>query len=248
MIASKRIGLVRDQRGVALIEFVLVFPLLLLLLFGCVELSRYLMVHLKVQSASYAMANIVTQYQAATPKLASGEINYAQLTGALGGDQLKHMLAPFGNDLSREGVIVTSIRKQSPSVPGTVIKWQIFTAGSITGVESIVNQKTPVSISNVAGFVQDRPTTFDGTIYPGFSSANLASMFVGENMIVVEVFYRYDPLYTSVFNAIGITHPAFAFPGLTPQTVTRHVVMRPRSGDLICLPGAGSAFLYPECS
>lgn len=252
MIYRQRLTIGTDQRGVALIEFVMVFPLLMMLLFGCLEFSRYLMIHLKVQNATYALANIVTQYPASSPTLEAGKISYTELMNTLGGNQLAKMLSPFGSDPTRQGMIITSIRRENAKhSTRPVIKWQIFTGGSISAVESAVNQKTPATISNVAGFVRDLPTSFDATKNPGASTASLAGMFERENMIVVEVFYRYDPLYTQIFSAIGLSFSAFNFPGLSPQIITRQTFMRPRSGDLICLPGApGDVFIYPsaECS
>jgi hypothetical protein len=215
----------------------------MMLIFGCVELSRYVLITLKVQNAAFAMANIITQYPPATKSLSAGEINYNELTATLGGNQLKKMLAPFGNDVSREGMIVTSIRKEDAVNSTTpIIKWQVFTAGSITGAESIVTRR---AVPPPAAFNPNQVTNFDVSKNP--ATANLATMRDGENAIVVEIFYNYTPLYTQVFSAINLSFPAFNFPGLTSQTITRQTFMVPRKGDLICLPGAGAAFLYTEC-
>ena len=236
----------KNRQGAALIEFIIVLPLFLLLVFACAEFSRYLIINIKVQKAAYAFASMVTQYQPATKSLNAGEINLTELTTTLGGNQLVNMMAPFGSD-PNEGVIVTSVRRESGKI---LIKWQVFTAGSFGGVQSIVNQKTPSQILDYAGFIQDQPATFDATKNPGLSPANLSTMLDRENMIVVEVFYNYKPLYTTLFGALGANFPAFNFTGITPKVIARQAVLAPRNGSLICLPGAaaGSAFLYPDCS
>jgi hypothetical protein len=243
---QKIVALWNDRRGVALIEFVIVFPLFLFLVFVGAEFSRYLLIHIKVQKSAYAMASIITQYPPATSARSPGEINLTELTTTLGGNQLAHLLSPYGDNLGNEGMIVTSVRKEAGR---TVVKWQVFTAGAIGGVKSIVNQKDSGAISNYAGFVQNQPTTFDALKYPALSAANLATMLDGENMIVVEVFYKYTPLFTQMFGAVGGSFSAFDFAGIAPKTIARQAILTPRNGgDMSCLPGAGSAFLYPGCS
>lgn len=246
----RRTGFMRDERGVALIEFVIVLPLLLILIFMALEFTRYLLINIKVQSAAYAMANSVTQYPPASNPPSTGEINLNALLVTLGTGQLTRVLFPFG-DASKEGMIISSIRKESaanPALPNTVIKWQLFNAGAIGGITSMVNGKSAGDIGTGAAFVKDQPTAFDTLRNPAASPANLASLLEGENFIVVEIFYDYQPLYTSIFPAISAANAAFDFPGLAPQTIARQVFMRPRNGALICLPGAGATFLYPECS
>lgn len=234
------------ERGAALIEFAIVAPLLLFLMFAGLEFSRYLLVNIKVQTAAYAMANIITQYPPATSAHASKEITFNELTVTLGGAQLTRMLAPFGSD-AKEGMIVTSVTKNSaknPAPPYTVVQWQVFSAGSIGGVQSMVNQKSAGAIRNYSSFVPHQPTLFDATKYPGFSNSNLAGMLEGENMIVVEVFYHYKPLYQALFGSLGSNFSSLNFSGLSEQIVTRQVVMVPRIGALPCLPGApGNVFV-----
>ena len=50
-----------NQKGVALIEFALVLPVVTLLLLGCMDLTIYLVAHQRVSRAAYTMSNLLTQ-------------------------------------------------------------------------------------------------------------------------------------------------------------------------------------------
>lgn len=54
-------GLLRDRRGVAAIEFALIFPLMLLLYFGAIETSNMLTANRRVTSVAYTAADITAQ-------------------------------------------------------------------------------------------------------------------------------------------------------------------------------------------
>lgn len=56
-----KIGLWRDERGLALIEFALLLPLLLVFIVGAVELTRYVIINQKVTNASHSLADYVSQ-------------------------------------------------------------------------------------------------------------------------------------------------------------------------------------------
>lgn len=51
----------RDEKGTALIEFAIAFPVLLLLFYGAVELTRYMLFIEKLESAAIQVADIINQ-------------------------------------------------------------------------------------------------------------------------------------------------------------------------------------------
>jgi Flp pilus assembly protein TadG len=228
----------KNNHGAALIEFALILPVLLVLVFGGTELGRYALVQLKVQSASYALANAVTQYSPASKptvaQLGANEISYNALVNMFGStalgssNALTKMLEPFG-DVANQRVIVTSIRKEAGVKR---IKWEVTFSGNLGDVKSIVTGKGPVDIN---AFIQNQPTNFDAA-----TNASLANMPDNENVIVVEVFYRYTPLVGVAIGDIDFAN----------RTISKVTMMRPRNGDLICLPSTvNTRFIYPaDCS
>jgi hypothetical protein len=61
MVIQAYLRLKRCTSGVALVEFALVLPLLILIMLGTIELARYAIIHQKLDKAANAMADFVTQ-------------------------------------------------------------------------------------------------------------------------------------------------------------------------------------------
>ena len=68
----------RSRRGNMAIEFALIAPLIMLLLAGTVEASRYLMLHLKVQHASVTVADLVTRDETITETVIADIFNVVE--------------------------------------------------------------------------------------------------------------------------------------------------------------------------
>ena len=85
-----------DRRGVVLMEFVLVLPVLVLLILGAYDYGRYVLVHQKVQRTSTTIADLVTRQSPLTNSDMPGIFNATE-----------HVMAPFS--LSSDGVILVSI-------------------------------------------------------------------------------------------------------------------------------------------
>lgn len=221
----------KAQRGVALIEFALVFPLIMVLLVGALEIGRGIIITQRVERAGYVMADVTSQYLPATEDRSAGEINEPVIrTEVL--SQLSRIMGRFA-DPAQQAVIITSVQKQ-----GAIkrIRWQVAGGGSLSaGANSVVNGLSP---SAVGPGVRDQPTSFSGEV-----EALLTTMADGENMIVAEVFYFYQPIWTHLVNAIpqeGNSRLVIA----TPRLLAKRMYFRPRHGDLVCLP---PSFTYPEC-
>jgi Flp pilus assembly protein TadG len=72
--------LAKDKRGVAAVEFALILPLMITLLFGLIEVNETLIAHRRVQSAAAAAADVVAR----DTRVTNAEINdLFNATGAL---------------------------------------------------------------------------------------------------------------------------------------------------------------------
>ena len=222
--------LIRNETGVALIEFAIVFPFMFLLLFGTIELGRYVVILQRVEHAAYVLTDITGQYAPATATGAAGEINVTRLSTEVF-PQFHRIMGVYG-DTSREAVVISSVINRN----GTrLLRWQRSINGGVPGFTSIVTGTAPQNTTRTGGVCQ--PAPFDATV-----NAQLGTMLNGENMIVGEVSYRYRPIVASL---LPVTTATQNLPGsgggpfsVPEQTITRRLYLHPRNGDLLDIPPA----------
>lgn len=113
-----------NQDGLAYVEFVISIPLLLLLLFGAIDVSRYVMISQKLQSAINTVGDIVAQESAITkPALLTNEVpqlmNLAQ-----------NMLQPY-YESAKVGIIISNVLHENGSAK---LKWQACGGGTLGNI------------------------------------------------------------------------------------------------------------------
>lgn len=224
------------QRGVALIEFAIVFPVMFLLLFGMIEITRALLIQQRLERSGYALADITTQYSPATSAAKSGEINMAQMNANVF-PQLTRIMGTYSAPAD-QAAIITSIKK----ISGTKrIMWQMASAAdTLAGcdgevpancVKSVVNGLTPGAIN---ASVVNTPTSF-----PAAEEAIFATLPDGRNVIVSEVFYHYRPILQKLLQGVGSAGGAGVM-GFNFFMKERYYIKRtyfaPRNGEMRYLP------------
>jgi hypothetical protein len=116
----------RQERGIAASEFALLLPILITILMGCFEASRYLLLRQKLDRASSSVADLVSQ--------ATGGLSAAMVANIfVAADK---QTEPF--DLVGSGrVIITSVYREASDEDPT-IEWQCQGAGAYAGAVSKV--------------------------------------------------------------------------------------------------------------
>ncbi len=112
------------QRGVAAVELALVFPILLILFLGGMDMTRYMLYHQKVERITFSIADIVSQSSSVT-KLQMDDIVMAAA----------QIMQPFTFG-SNGVVIVTSVYKD-PAQTYPTIRWQYTGGGSLARTSKI---------------------------------------------------------------------------------------------------------------
>jgi hypothetical protein len=216
----------RDNGGAALIEMMFVLPFVVLLMFGAIELARYVLITQRVERAGYAVGDMLTQLT--PPQLTADSLDKI-------GQQLPTMLQPYeGND--RQVVIFSSLSKR-PFDNLIIVNWQYATGGNFTSGEtiSIVNGRNANAINGFPGEINGLPANLSGDVAdqlrPGFSTG----MAPNENLIVAEVFYGYRPAFGEILTAVGFGQFAEQ-----PATLARRMFFHPRNGDLLGPLGSGT--------
>ncbi len=112
--------LLRQRAGTALIEFALVFPFLFILIFGAIELTRYVLINQKLEKATWVVSGVVTREPTATkatPTVPASGVTVAELQ-ANAFPNFDSTMGVYGccgpTQTTSEGVIVTSIYKYGP--------------------------------------------------------------------------------------------------------------------------------------
>jgi Flp pilus assembly pilin Flp len=169
----------RDEGGVAAVEFGFALPILITVLFGCYEAGRLILLHQKLDRASTSVADLVTQEDSLTADM----IDEFYLAA-------ERQTVPF--DLPGSGhVIISSVFLQDVD-DGPQVKWQCDGGGALSGQTSVVGTE---------GGDATLPNTF--------------TLVLGENAIVAEVLYDYEPfLFDGIFEAHVLRHVSYSKPRL----------------------------------
>lgn len=228
--------LLREQRGAAFIEFAMVFPFLFLLLFGGVELARYVLIMQRVEKAAYVITDIAGQESPATDPVPAGavQISVDRVRTEIF-PQFTRLMGVFGNE-ARQTVVLSSVI--NTPTRGLRLRWQQVSDNILPGITSIVTGSGPTNTSGSA--CADAP-------FPGVDVPLPGTMTYRENMIVGEVFYDYRPIVTSL---LGVTQVMPTFTGggfgMNAQIIAKRLFLHPRNGDLVDLPPAHPVNTDPD--
>lgn len=114
--------LMRDMRGVAMIEFGFAAPILIVMTFGTVELSRYVLLHQKLDRIAMTIADLTAQ---------SEEIAETDISNIF--DAVSHIGQPF-EVTGRGRVYLTSVSRSGNNV---TVDWQRDNGGSVTSASRV---------------------------------------------------------------------------------------------------------------
>lgn len=152
------------QQGVALIEFALVLPIIILFFLAGSELAHYIYTNQKAQNAAYNVLNLVNQQNHLSPS------DLDQLTSIV-----PYVMDPI-DITNRYGVFVTAIQKDS-GVDTPYVMWN-YRSGASAGASRFSSN----------GACRDRNNGISPSALPGFTFAD------GDQVIAVELYVPYEPL------------------------------------------------------
>lgn len=168
------------QQGVALIEFALTLPFLLLLLVGAIEITRMMLFYQKIDNATSNVADVITR------------MNFEEVpcTGPLGlftiyDSTLPKMVSPYDFKGNGGGMIVSAVEAKYPDPNDASddeplrqrITWQWNSGG----------YASKLGVAGAGPNKAEWPAVFN-------AAPNEGGMFNGDRIIAVEVYYNYSPL------------------------------------------------------
>lgn len=175
----------RAERGLAVLEFALVLPVMMTLFYGTIEVMRYILITQKVEKLAHSIADVTSQEQNAS---------IAVMDQALAATS--DIMSPF--TMTTNGTVFITSLYRAPNTAQATVNWPYQGGGSLPETSRLGAQGTVPTVPG--GF------TFDER----------------ENVIAVEVFYRFSPLISSQF--FGTT------------TIYRSAFYKPRLGALLTPP------------
>lgn len=115
--------IMRDERGVAATEFALALPFIMALMLGGFELTRYVIVHQKLEKVAFTISDVVSQ---------SDIVTNAQL----GQTVLAASTIMEPDEFSPNGVVfISSVYKQGTSAP--TVRWQYKGGGTLAKTSKV---------------------------------------------------------------------------------------------------------------
>lgn len=178
-------SLFANDRGVAALEFVIVLPIMLSLLFATYELSQYVRVQLKVDNAAQSIADLVAQQAAGVTSGTSGSLGNFCTAGVL-------MMTPFpvGTSQSTFSMAVASVTNYTSG--GVTVDWE--SDASCTKSATALGATAKTLATSPANLIPTAGTP-------------------GDSAIVVTVTYVYNsPIQYFFPGLLTLTHTAFARP------------------------------------
>ncbi|MFM9852505.1 MAG: TadE/TadG family type IV pilus assembly protein [Sphingomonadaceae bacterium] len=170
-------AMLRDKSGVVLVEFAYCLPILLALGMSGIELTSLQLANMRVSQTALTLADNISRAKYATglalPQLREHDINDAFLGAGLQSETI--------NLLSNGRLIVSSLQQNASG--GQWITWQ--------------RCKGTLNITSAYG-VEDTGATGTGFGGVGTGASQLRAE-PGTMIIVAEVSYRYQPLFTGNF-------------------------------------------------
>jgi len=185
---------IRNHRGVALVEFAMVLPVLMLLTAGSFEVARYALIMQKLDRIVATLSDLVAR---------SGDevLTATEVSNIL--DSALFMAQPF--DFSANSVLIlTSVQGRALQPPEILSQRK---HGSITGVTS--------AVGSTIGGNAILPTAFA-------DAGSGETLSDGETLIIAEAIYEYSPYLTGNlghFNDMQIYRDAYFRPRFT-DTIT----------------------------
>ena len=161
-----------SQAGIAYVEFAICLPVLMIMLMGAIEMTRYIIISQKVEKTSFTLSDIISQGKT----ISTNDLN--TMIYAASQVMLPYTMAENGR------VVVSSVKQNGDYSVSNLptIQWQYISQGS-NGSWSGQTSQLGVNNSNA---VQGSAVVLPGNVVLNDQ----------DNVIVTEVFYNYQPMIT----------------------------------------------------
>lgn len=165
----------RAERGVAMVEFGLMLPVLMTLFYGAVEVTRYILITQKVEKLAHAAADVIAQSSVVT--IASLDQVMAATTD---------IMNPF--TMGADGHVIVSSLYRAVGIANATVNWRYEGGGTLLATSQLgAVAATPIM---PAGFTfEERENVIAAEAFYRFSPL-ISNQFFGTRTVYRVAFYK----------------------------------------------------------
>lgn len=163
----------RAEAGMAIVEFGLLLPMLMIMFYGCIEVTRYILIVQKTEKLAHTVADVTAQSKTVT--IASEN----QLFEAT-----KDIMEPFGTGANSR-ILVSSLYRAVGTTNAT-INWRLSGGGTLT-------------VTSALGSVGATPTMPGGFTFVERENVIAAEVFYRFSPLISNRFFGTTTVYRSAF-------------------------------------------------
>lgn len=168
ILKQRACGFAADCDGIAVVEFALCAPVLMLLLLGSIEGSRFLIINQKEEKIAFTVADVVAQ---------STDLTTAGIDQLLAATQ--DMMNPY--TFGANGIImITSVTKNTGQNP--VVNWRYSGGGTLTGQTSRIGNVGAAATLPTGFTLNDRDNIIIAEVFYRFTPMISGQLFGAQTL------------------------------------------------------------------
>ncbi len=164
-----------EKSGIAITEFALALPVLIMLFFGAVDVTRYILIVQKTEKLAHSVANVTAQ---------SASITQATLNQVL--DASSDIMNPYPMGASGH-IIVSSLYKEAGVSTTPTVRWR-YEGGGTLAATSAIGAVGATPVMPTAFTFTDRENVIAAEVFYRFSPL-LPNVWFGTTTIYRSAFY-----------------------------------------------------------
>ena len=163
------------ESGMAMVEFGLLLPMMMTMFYGCIEVTRYILIVQKTEKLAHTIADVTAQSKTVT--IASEN----QLFEAT-----EDIMDPFGTGANSR-ILVSSLYRAAGS-PNALINWRLAGGGTMTVTSALGNVGAVPTMPGGFTF-NERENVIAAEVYYRFTPL-ISNRFFGTTTIYRSAFYK----------------------------------------------------------
>lgn len=165
----------RAEAGMAIVEFGLILPMLMVMFYGCIEVTRYILIVQKTEKLAHTVADVTAQSKTVT---VASENQLFEAT--------KDIMEPFGTGANSR-ILVSSLYR-GVGASSAVINWRLSGGGTMTTTSAIGNVGATPAMPGGFTF-SERENVIAAEVFYQFSPL-ISNRFFGTTTIYRSAFYK----------------------------------------------------------